>query len=99
MLWIIVPDSDSIIVSLEEKGQTAVCSVEDFGNGIAKDQQEKIFEKFYRVNNTNGVSHPGLGLGLYIAIGIIKQHHGQMWVKSEPGLGSTFYFSLPTSTA
>ena len=71
------PDADSIIVSLEEKGQTAVCSVEDFGNGIAKDQQEKIFEKFYRVNNTNGVSRPGLGLGLYIAIGIIKQHHGQ----------------------
>ncbi len=93
------PDSDSIIVSLEEKGQTAVCSVEDFGTGIAKDQQEKIFEKFYRVNNTNGVSRPGLGLGLYIAIGIIKQHHGEMWVKSEPGLGSTFYFSLPVSTA
>ena len=92
------PDSDTIIVNLEEKGQTAVCSVEDFGNGIATDQQEKIFEKFYRVNNTNGVSHIGLGLGLYIAIEIIKHHHGQMWVTSEPGLGSTFYFSLPVST-
>jgi Histidine kinase-, DNA gyrase B-, and HSP90-like ATPase/Nitrate and nitrite sensing len=92
------PDADSIIVNLEEKGQTAVCSVEDFGNGIAKDQQQKIFEKFYRVNNTNAVNRPGLGLGLYIAIEIIKQHQGRMWVMSEPGLGSTFYFSLPVST-
>lgn len=92
------PDSDSIIVNLEEKGQTAVCSVEDFGNGIEIDQQERIFGKFYRVNNANGMSHPGLGLGLYIAIEIIKQHQGQMWVTSEPGLGSTFYFSLPVST-
>ena len=92
------PDSDSIIVNLEEKGQTAVCSVEDFGNGIEIDQQEKIFGKFYRVNNANGIRHPGLGLGLYIAIEIIKQHQGQMWVMSEPGLGSTFYFSMPVST-
>ena len=91
------PDSDSIIVNLEEKGQTAVCSVEDFGNGIEIDQQKKIFGKFYRVNNANGMNHPGLGLGLYIAIEIIKQHQGQMWVMSEPGLGSTFYFSLPVS--
>src|SRR5664279_1985245 len=81
------PGSDSIIVSLEEKGQIAVCSVEDFGNGIAIDQQEKIFEKFYRVNTANGVTNPGLGLGLYIAFEIIKQHHGKMWVRSEPGLG------------
>ena len=92
------PDSDTIIVNLEEKAQTAICSVEDFGKGIATDQQKKIFEKFYRVNNTNEVSHPGLGLGLYIAIEIIKHHHGQMWVTSEPGLGSTFFFSLPVST-
>jgi len=92
------PGSNSIIVNLEEKDQTAVCSVEDFGNGIAIDQQEKIFEKFYRVNNTSGMAHQGLGLGLYIAIEIIKQHHGKMWVLSEPGLGSTFYFSLPVST-
>jgi Histidine kinase-, DNA gyrase B-, and HSP90-like ATPase len=89
------PGCESIIVSLEERNQIAVCSVEDFGDGIVISQQEKIFEKFYRVNNTKTEVHPGLGLGLFIAREIIKNHNGKIWIKSEPGLGSTFYFSLP----
>ncbi len=91
------PCSESIIVSLEERNRIAVCSVEDFGDGIVIGQQEKIFEKFYRVNNAKTEVHPGLGLGLYIAREIIKNHNGKIWIKSEPGLGSTFYFSLPAA--
>ncbi|MGH2648267.1 MAG: sensor histidine kinase, partial [Ginsengibacter sp.] len=93
------PTAENIIVSLEEKDHMAICSVEDFGDGIINDQQDKIFERFYRVTGNNLHTFPGLGLGLYIAREIVERHDGRIWVKSEPGMGSTFYFSLPIATS
>ena len=89
------PDCEKIIVRLEKAGETAICSVQDFGNGIIKAQQSKIFERFYRVTGNNLHTYPGLGLGLFIAKEIIERHKGKIWFESEEGKGSTFYFSLP----
>jgi len=70
-------------------------SVQDFGIGIPKAHQEKVFEQFYRVGSSQDRTYPGLGIGLYIAHQIIKRHGGKMWVESVEGQGSTFSFSLP----
>jgi signal transduction histidine kinase len=70
-------------------------SVRDEGQGIAPNQHERIFEKFYRLdpNMTQGVG--GTGLGLYICRELINSMDGEIWVDSEPGRGSTFHFELP----
>ncbi len=70
-------------------------SIQDFGIGIAKEYQQKIFERFFQVTGAEGKTYPGLGMGLYISSEIIKRHGGQMWVESEKGKGAKFYFSLP----
>lgn len=70
-------------------------SVQDDGLGIPKDQQDKIFERFFRVNGEKENTYSGLGLGLYISAEIIKRHNGTIGVESEPGRGSTFHFELP----
>ena len=68
--------------------------VQDFGIGISKEHQEKIFERFYRVYTEDEKTFPGLGMGLYISSDIIERHNGKIWVESEKGKGSTFYFTL-----
>ena len=72
-------------------------SVRDEGPGIPLSQQERIFEKFYRLdpNMTQGVG--GTGLGLYICRELIDSMDGEIWVESQPGLGSTFQFELPVA--
>ena len=69
-------------------------AVADKGIGLSKDQQTKIFERFYRVEDKKNMTS-GLGMGLYISHEIIKSHNGTIAVESEPGRGSTFYFELP----
>lgn len=71
-------------------------SVTDFGVGISKEEQSKIFEKFYRAAGSAG-NFPGLGLGLYICADILQRHGATYGVKSEQDKGSTFYFSLPVT--
>ncbi len=70
-------------------------SVQDFGIGIAKERQHKIFERFYQVTDPEEKTYPGLGIGLYISCEIIKRHGGQIWVESKKGEGATFHFALP----
>jgi signal transduction histidine kinase len=89
------PDGRKIIVNLKSNGSMAICSVKDFGNGIAKEQQNRIFERFYRITGNNLHTYPGLGLGLFIAKEIVERHYGKLWVESEIGKGSTFSFGLP----
>jgi two-component system, OmpR family, sensor histidine kinase VicK len=74
-----------------------VVSVRDFGPGIPKNDLRKIFGRFYRVadNSSGKQAVSGIGLGLYISSGIIKQHGGKIWAESRLGKGSTFSFSLP----
>jgi len=75
-----------------------VISVTDQGIGLSVEQKEKIFERFYRVEDRT-FSASGLGMGLYISTEIIKHHQGDINVQSELGKGSTFYFTLPVSAS
>ena len=87
-------EKKEIIISIEKQDQIAKVSVTDFGIGLSSADQTKVFDRFYRVEN-NGTHTPGLGMGLYIASGIIKQHNGTLSIISELRKGSTFSFSLP----
>jgi signal transduction histidine kinase len=72
-------------------------SVQDFGIGIQPDQLERVFSRFYRVENL--ASHmSGLGIGLYICQEIVNRHQGRLWVESTYGEGSIFYFEIPINT-
>ncbi len=86
---------EKIIVKTERKDNKAFCSVTDSGIGIAITEHNKIFERFYRAAGENVYTYPGLGLGLYISKEILERHNEKIWVESEPGKGSTFYFTLP----
>jgi two-component system CheB/CheR fusion protein len=91
------PISTSIEVTIEQHLDVneVVVGVCDEGDGILEDDQRHIFERFYRVKTTTSGHIDGLGLGLYIAYGVIKQHGGRMWLESHPSQGSTFFFALP----
>ncbi|HVA10818.1 MAG TPA: ATP-binding protein, partial [Candidatus Dormibacteraeota bacterium] len=89
------PHADRIIVGTAVDEDNVTLSVQDFGVGLSKEEQAKVFERFYRVGGSDQATFPGLGLGLYIASDIIKRHKGQVWVESIKAKGSTFYFSLP----
>jgi len=69
-------------------------SVRDTGIGISKEDQARLFEKFYRVSQSSN-KYQGLGMGLYICAEIIRGHSGTYGLESEPGKGSTFYFNIP----
>ncbi len=86
---------ERIIVTLQKQDNKAVVSIQDFGIGIAKEQQKKIFERLYQVNDEKVKTFPGFGMGLYISKEIIKKNKGSIWVESDLGKGATFYFSLP----
>ncbi len=72
--------------------------VRDEGVGISADEQEQLFERFYRVNDTLGQRTQGTGLGLYLARSIVEAHGGTIGVESRPGRGATFHFTLPRTT-
>ncbi len=72
-----------------------IISVVDTGQGIPLREQERIFERFQRVDNTSSRSTQGAGLGLYICRAIVAAHGGHLWVQSELGRGSRFSFSIP----
>lgn len=76
-------------------GADVAVSIKDFGIGIKKNDQEKIFERFYRVEGKNEKRFPGFGIGLFIASEIVQKHGGKIGVTREPGKGSVFSFSLP----
>ncbi|MEW5801978.1 MAG: ATP-binding protein [bacterium] len=69
--------------------------VRDTGIGLTEDAVDKIFDKFYQVDNSITREYGGTGLGLCIARNIVDLHHGRMWVRSQKGKGSTFSFTLP----
>ena len=69
-------------------------AVADTGFGISREDQKNMFQKFFRVADTAGTVQ-GTGLGLAIAKYIVEAHKGTIWLESEPGVGSTFFFTLP----
>ncbi len=89
------PNSKKVIVLITSTPKEVTVSVQDSGVGIPKKHQQKVFERFYRIQDTPTASFPGMGIGLYLVSQIIRQHKGKMRVESKEGKGSTFYFSLP----
>ncbi len=89
------PHAEQVEVSLASSVDEVCVSVRDFGIGISKEDQSKIFDRFYRVYDVHEKKVPGLGMGLYIVQEIIKQHGGEITVTSEVGQGTTFTISLP----
>lgn len=86
------PAGGSARVYAQEDGGYLQVAVEDTGIGIAPDEQEAVFEAFRQ----SGKERPeGSGLGLALAKSLVELHGGRIWLKSEPGRGSTFYFTLP----
>ncbi len=88
------PNANIVLVEIEEKQNALQVSVRDYGVGMKKQHLDKIFERYYRVEE-HAVHFQGLGIGLYISCDIITRHGGKMWAESEPGKGSTFYFTIP----
>ncbi len=76
-------------------GDMVCIRVRDSGVGISRENIERIFERFYRVEGGNFQDAPGTGLGLPIVRSLVEMHGGEISVESEPGVGSTFTFSLP----
>lgn len=90
------PENKEIHITLKQTDDEAIVGVRDFGQGIPEHKMDKMFKPFYRAGDDREKSTiAGSGLGLYISREIIKQNNGKIWVKSEEGKGSTFYFSLP----
>lgn len=92
------PKGGGIVINLENMGNCAKVLVKDNGIGVPKEEQEKIFSRFFRAKNAVRVQTEGTGLGLYIVKSIIKVHGGEVGFESEEGKGSMFYFTLPFLT-
>ncbi len=91
------PDGGTITVALEDREDEVCVTVSDQGIGLAEDQRERIFDRFYQIDGSAIRRFGGTGLGLAIVKRIIDAHHGRVWVESELNKGSTFYFTLPKS--
>lgn len=92
------PNGGTIRVRGEYDAQGVLISVSDEGVGIPPEEQERIFERFYRVAGPETRAVPGTGLGLYLTRAIVNAHGGRIWVESRPGQGATFYVRLPFQT-
>ena len=84
-----------VVVETEQVGENVLFSVTDYGIGISKDDIDKLFKQFSQIDPSFRREHGGTGLGLAIAKGLIQAHKGKIWVESELGKGSTFFFSIP----
>jgi PAS domain S-box-containing protein len=87
----------SVEVRVHARGAQACVAVRDEGPGLSPFEQERIWDRFYRVEGIDVQSGAGvgLGLGLYICRTVIEQHQGEVGIESAPGQGSTFWFTLP----
>ncbi|HEU5085979.1 MAG TPA: ATP-binding protein, partial [Roseiflexaceae bacterium] len=101
------PRGGEIILSVEEPatlpaehapGRFLQISVADQGMGIAEEDLARIWDRFYRVDNSNTRRIGGTGLGLSIVKSLVELHGGRVWVESELGKGSTFKFTVPVAT-
>lgn len=89
------PNATKIIVKTSLNKDKVIITVEDFGIGISKINQVKVFDRFFRLNGQNKETLYGMGLGLDISTQIVHHHKGRIWVESTQGKGSQFNFTLP----
>jgi len=90
------PNGGEITLGALQRDNQVCISVKDSGPGIPKNMQNRIFDKFSRVKYSDVPK--GVGLGLAFCRLAIEAHGGKIWVESEPGQGSTFWFALPLET-
>lgn len=93
------PPGGKVTISAHPNGDMMEISVADTGIGISKENQQKIFDRFFRADDPLVQETPGTGLGLPITASLVQMHGGQIWVESELGEGSTFTFTLPLATS
>ena len=89
------PDGGTITVKIEDNHRSVIVRISDEGLGISKQDAEKLFDRFYRVDKARSREQGGSGLGLAISKEVIELHGGSIWVDSVEGEGSTFNFELP----
>jgi len=89
------PKGGYVLVTASRKGELAILNVSDSGEGVAKEDQERIFQRFYRSTAARSERGGGAGLGLSIAQSIVTAHRGEISVISDAGTGSTFAVALP----
>ena len=89
------PDHGQITVLARATHSYVHISIQDTGIGIARENLDKIFDRFYRADDAEVQRVPGTGLGLAIVRSLIEMHGGRLRVESELGKGSTFTFNLP----
>jgi signal transduction histidine kinase len=89
------PPSGVVAMSATDMGDEVQVVVSDTGIGIPSDELERVFDRFYQVDGGSTRRYRGTGLGLTICKHIIEHHRGRIWVESEEGEGSTFFFTLP----
>jgi len=92
------PRRGQIDIKLSRADKHLQVDVSDNGIGIKPEDQYKIFEKFLQIKDPARGRPIGTGMGLTICKRIVDFHHGSIWVKSQPGDGSTFSFTLPISS-
>lgn len=89
------PPDTIVSVKVSQKGNSALLAIHNEGAGLAQEEQQTIFEPFYRTSLARSSETPGWGLGLAISKEIVEQHKGNLWVESAEGKGATFFVSLP----
>jgi len=89
------PAGGLVTITLKRVKKEIETSIEDTGIGVPRDQQERVFTKFFRAANIMRMDTEGSGLGLFIAKNIIESHGGKIWFDSKEGKGTTFYFTIP----
>ncbi len=90
-----VPEKGRIEVRAETKDDQVQFMIKDNGIGIPKEKQQNLFKQFYQLDTSATRKHGGSGLGLAICKGIVEALEGKIWVDSDAGKGSTFYFTIP----
>lgn len=90
------PNANIVEIKVELNKNKIIISVIDFGFGISKENQKKVFDRFFKVRGSQNNTYYGIGLGLDISSQIVRHHKGKIWVESSKEEGSIFSFSLPT---
>jgi signal transduction histidine kinase len=89
-----VEGEGAVTLSIQRRKEHLQFSVSDNGTGIPEQDLPHVFERFYRVDHSRNRRDGGMGLGLAIAKGYAEAHNGKMWAESQPGWGTTFYFTI-----